>query len=600
MATNIGQLIWQIDADTKGIDKSLKATDSKLGKFGKAVKAAFAAGAVIAFAKAAFEVSKKLVLVASDAQETANKFDVVFDGVTRAADAADNLAESYGLSHEASQDLLSGTADLLQGFGVAKDESLDLSEQVQKLAVDLSSFSNNEGGAEAASHALTSAMLGEREAVKTLGIAITDAELKKFAEESGQVFNEMTKGEKAILTLNLAIKQSGNAIGDFARSQDSFANQMKIARANVDDLNSSLGEQLLPTATSAVSKFNELIGSIIDTRKEATGLKDAIAAQKEGTDTLDQQLTILLNRQARYTGATRKQKEALQAEIDELQRLIGTRDSEAKIAAKQEEERLQAIADEEEAQARRDQAAKDAQEAELSRLQDIADAQDALAEGEQANAEAIQAQYEKEGELLAQRVEAETAGILAEREAEIARHNEVIAHLEKELAAASQYAGNVGDIFGNLIQIQMAGDEELTNKKKKNIIALYRIQQAANIAQVAIDTAAAIAKLWVQPGFPAAIPLSVIVGAIGATQIGVIAATPPPVALASGGIVPARPGGTSAVLGEQGQSEAVIPLDDGGLGNIHVIVNLEGQPIIDTIQSGINRREIVIDAGSIA
>ena len=146
----------------------------------------------------------------------------------------------------------------------------------------------------------------------------------------------------------------------------------------------------------------------------------------------------------------------------------------------------------------------------------------------------------------------------------------------------------------------MAGDDELTDKKKKNIIALYRIQQAANIAQIAIDTAAAITRAWVSPGFPGAIPLTALIAGIGVTQAAVVAATPPPVKMADGGVVPARPGGTTAILGEQGQSEAIVPLDSGGLGQIRVIVNLPSGPIIDTIQDASNRRELIIDAGSIA
>jgi hypothetical protein len=50
-----------------------------------------------------------------------------------------------------------------------------------------------------------------------------------------------------------------------------------------------------------------------------------------------------------------------------------------------------------------------------------------------------------------------------------------------------------------------------------------RAKQQQAIFNVAIDTAQAIMGLWVKPGFPAAIPLAVAVGALGAAQIARIA-----------------------------------------------------------------------------
>lgn len=55
-----------------------------------------------------------------------------------------------------------------------------------------------------------------------------------------------------------------------------------------------------------------------------------------------------------------------------------------------------------------------------------------------------------------------------------------------------------------------------------------RFEKAAALTKVAIDTAAAIMGLWKNPGFPAAIPLAVLVGALGATQAAIIAARPIP------------------------------------------------------------------------
>jgi TP901 family phage tail tape measure protein len=63
-----------------------------------------------------------------------------------------------------------------------------------------------------------------------------------------------------------------------------------------------------------------------------------------------------------------------------------------------------------------------------------------------------------------------------------------------------------------------AKKEELANKQAKRDGALA-------IASIIQNTAAAIMQLWVKPGFPAAIPLSILVGGIGAFQLATVAAT---------------------------------------------------------------------------
>ena len=91
-----------------------------------------------------------------------------------------------------------------------------------------------------------------------------------------------------------------------------------------------------------------------------------------------------------------------------------------------------------------------------------------------------------------------------------------------------------------------------------------------------------------------------IIKVLGFANVGAILAQPLP-RLADGGVIPARPGGTAVIAGEAGRPEAIVPLDDaGGLGSMRIIVNLDGQPILDTVQSGLNRREIIVDAGSIS
>ena len=199
------------------------------------------------------------IKLASDFEETNSKFNTVFSSIQeRAQETADEFDRSFGLSSLAARQLLSDTGDLLVGFGFTETSALNLSKQVNELAVDLASFTNFSGGAEGASLALTKALLGERESIKQLGIAITEADLKEFAADQGLVFKELNRVQKATLTFQLAQKQSSKAVGDFARTNESFANKLRQLKSDIGDVAVEFGQQLLPVAEKLVDVARDL------------------------------------------------------------------------------------------------------------------------------------------------------------------------------------------------------------------------------------------------------------------------------------------------------------------------------------------------------
>ena len=242
-----------------------------------ALKSIGIAALALRAAKAVANFTGEIISLGSAAEETQNKFNVTFSGLAEQADsAASSLASSFGLAQDQAKQLLADTGDLLTGFGFSRESALDLSTQVQQLAVDLASFTNYSGGAEGASQALTKALLGEREQIKGLGIAITEADIAQLAKEKG-ITGELDRQTKAMLTLELAVRQSANAVGDFARSQNSFANQLRIAQARIRDTKVALGSALLPVANAAVGIFNSLNTNITDI---AAGVRDFITSTR--------------------------------------------------------------------------------------------------------------------------------------------------------------------------------------------------------------------------------------------------------------------------------------------------------------------------------
>lgn len=290
-----GELIYLITGDNSKFKKSLDNSEKDAKKFGGKVGGVFKTLRNLAIGIGIAKIGKELISAASDAEETRNKFNVVFRDISkRSSKVAKDLSKNYGLSSKSAQQLLSDTGDLLTGFGFTQQSALDLSTQVNKLAVDLASFTNYSGGAQGASAALTKALLGERESIKQLGIAITEADIKRLAEEKG-IVGELDRQTKASLTLALAIEQSKNAIGDFQRSEESFANQTRIAQARLEDLAVKLGERLLPVANKVVGLIIDLTDVLFENEEAFEAIDIIIAKLSDGIKFLSPILEFTLN-----------------------------------------------------------------------------------------------------------------------------------------------------------------------------------------------------------------------------------------------------------------------------------------------------------------
>jgi ribosomal protein L7/L12 len=132
----------------KTMERQLKSVGRSMEGLGRTMSIAVTAPILAAAAA--------MTKAAVDANETRSKFNVVFRDIAKDANiTAEVLKDSFGLGATEAQKLLGDTGDLLTGFGFTQQAALDMSTQVQKLAVDLASFTNIEGGTTRASKALT-------------------------------------------------------------------------------------------------------------------------------------------------------------------------------------------------------------------------------------------------------------------------------------------------------------------------------------------------------------------------------------------------------------------------------------------------------------
>jgi hypothetical protein len=269
----------------------------------------------------------KMARQAMDAVETQQKFGVVFRDTLEAANAAvTNLADNYGLATTEARDMLSATGDLLTGFGMTGEQALQLSERTQQLAVDLASFTNYSGGARGASEALTKAMLGEREMLKSLGIVIRESDIKQRLASMGMAnaTGVARMQAQAQATLALAYEQSTNAIGDFARSANSPANVIRRVQSSLQNISEEIGETMLPGLQELGLAFIEASrdgGVMIQAAKAIGDLLSkagmSIAYVIRMLDTINKKNALQENmdRAATATGNTRVQMNQLEASM---------------------------------------------------------------------------------------------------------------------------------------------------------------------------------------------------------------------------------------------------------------------------------------------
>jgi len=183
--------------------------------------------------------------MASDLDEATSQAEQVFGRNAEAIiEASDDMADSF--SQEEFLSMASNLGDIAQGMGFTRDAASTLSTDVLELAQDLGSFKNLP--TEQAVNAITTALTGERESLKSLGIVINEAMVQQraMADRADDVTGALTQQEKAAATLALVTEASANAIGDFDRTADGAANKSRILTANFKDTAATLGQDLIP------------------------------------------------------------------------------------------------------------------------------------------------------------------------------------------------------------------------------------------------------------------------------------------------------------------------------------------------------------------
>lgn len=201
----------------------------------------------------------------SDMQEAVNKVEVAFGNAADSVKSwSSTTLNSIGLAQGTALDMAALFGDMATSMGYSQDAAAQMSMALVNLAADLASFKNI--GIDQASTALKSIFTGETESLKELGVVMTQANLEAYALAEGYTtaYTAMDQAQQVAVRYQYVLANTQNAQGDFARTSDSTANQLRIFRESLKEAAATAGDELLPIITPIIGKLNELIQTFGD------------------------------------------------------------------------------------------------------------------------------------------------------------------------------------------------------------------------------------------------------------------------------------------------------------------------------------------------
>lgn len=154
-------------------------------------------------------------------------------------------------------------------MGFTQERAYTLSQTLTQLGYDWSSYYNLD--TEESFTKLQSAIAGETEPVRRLGIDISSARLQQELYNLGihKSVEELSQADKATLRYIALLKQSQNAMGDLSRSIDSPSNALRMLNAQWEVAKREIGSvfipmliKILPPAIAVVRVLGDIARSI--------------------------------------------------------------------------------------------------------------------------------------------------------------------------------------------------------------------------------------------------------------------------------------------------------------------------------------------------
>ena len=244
-------------SSVSGINLAFKSLGSTVSRLGGLLASVLGPIALIALVKQCIELG-------SAVNEVQNVVDTAFGSMAYKMEAfAKNSITQFGMSQLAAKKTGSTYMAMAKGMGIAVDEASDMSIALTGLTGDVASFYNI--SQDGAATKLKSVFTGETESLKDLGVVMTQTNLEQYALSKGitKSISAMTQAEQTTLRYQYVLNALNMASGDFAKTQDSWANQTRILAMQMQQLGANIGSILTTVLTPAVKVLNDIVANLV-------------------------------------------------------------------------------------------------------------------------------------------------------------------------------------------------------------------------------------------------------------------------------------------------------------------------------------------------
>ena len=257
------ELRTKLNLDSTGFKRGIQRAKMSVASFGSSVRKSLSGLPGMFAGIIGVGAIKNMVELGASAEETASKFRAVFGPATaEMTKEVEKLTKIIPATEQEMQNALATFGAMAKAFGFNEEAARLLSIQLVKIGGDLASF--HDLRIEDMFQKLRSAISGEFEPLKQLGIVINEARLKQEGLNLA-IFDgvgTMTAAQKALAVQSILIRDMGEANGDAAITADSAANRIKFLKVELTETATSVGQELIPAFTEFLKTVNSGIGVI--------------------------------------------------------------------------------------------------------------------------------------------------------------------------------------------------------------------------------------------------------------------------------------------------------------------------------------------------
>lgn len=288
------QLRGVLDEHNQGIRANTSSWDKLVNvanEYAPALVGAFTVGAVVSYGTELFNLGTQMDALANKANT------VLGDSLSYVEEQARKNATAMGFTTSEYVNQSAAIADLLIPMGFQRQQAAEISTQMINLSGALSEWTGGQKSAAEVSDILNSALLGEREQLKGLGISISQADVDAAMLEKGlkNLTGTAKQQAEAMVTLELVTAKSADAQTAYANGGDSLVRRQAELSAQIKDISESIATTLIPVFEGLVAVASGVV-SVISAIGEAFGSSyQSTAQQIEGLKEVEQSSLSLNN-----------------------------------------------------------------------------------------------------------------------------------------------------------------------------------------------------------------------------------------------------------------------------------------------------------------